>query len=183
MLNKISRKGNFDAGHRVMFQKFKCAHLHGHRYEYEMEFGYEEVLDLGYAIDFSELKRIGSSWIDLHLDHTFIVNPLDVEIIKTCKLLKSNHFEMHLVDSRGSCNPTVENICKEIFFAISLLLETENLQLQQIKVYETANCIGTCLGLSVDEIEIFNSSKAYVDSILDYKKRMGQLEYDARKGN
>ena len=151
MLNKILRKGSFDAGHRVMFQKFK------------------------------ELKRIGCSWIDLNLDHTFIVNPLDHEIIKTCQVLKSNYFEMHLLDSKGSCNPTVENICKKIYFAITRLLETKNLKLLQIKVYETANCVGTCLGLSTEEILEFERHTDYVKSIAAYKEKLGQLEYDSRK--
>ena len=115
------------------------------------------------------------------MDHTFIVNPLDQEIINTCQVLKSNYFEMHLLDGRGSCNPTVENICKEIYFAIGLLLETKNLKLLQIKVYETANCVGTCLGLSTDEIRIFQSHTDYVKAIKAYKEKLGQLEYDSRK--
>ena len=61
-MNKIIRKGSFDAGHRVMFQRFKCSHMHGHRYEYQLEFSYCEMQELGYAIDFSEIKRIGCAW-------------------------------------------------------------------------------------------------------------------------
>jgi 6-pyruvoyltetrahydropterin/6-carboxytetrahydropterin synthase len=181
LLNKIIRKGSFDAGHRVMFQRFKCAHLHGHRYDYELQFGFNEMQDLGYAIDFSEIKRIAGSWIESELDHCFIVNPLDLGVIKLSEELKSNIFKMHLLDEKGSCNPTVENIAKEVFFAVQNLLENENLKLEQVTLHETANCIGICSGLSANEQKIFKSHSGYLESLLAYKKNLGYLEYDSRK--
>ncbi len=181
MLNKIIRKGSFDAGHRVMFQRFKCSHLHGHRYEYELEFSYNEMQDLGYAIDFSEIKRIGGAWIDSHLDHCFIVNPLDLGIIKLSKELGSHYFEMHLLDEKGSCNPTVENIAKEVFFAIQILLESDMIKLERIILHETANCIGVCEGLSAHEQKVFRANQSYIKNILEFKNKLGNLEYDSRR--
>lgn len=180
-MNKIIRKGSFDAGHRVMFQRFKCSHMHGHRYEYELEFAYHEMQDLGYAIDFSEIKRIGCAWIDANMDHSFLANPLDAKVIALTEDLKSNIFQMHLVDSQGSCNPTVENIAKEIFFAVQSLLENANLKLARVVLYETANCIGICEGLTAREVEIFRSHHSYVQELAEYKKKSGQIEYDLRK--
>lgn len=180
-MNKIIRKGSFDAGHRVMFQRFKCAHMHGHRYEYELEFTYGEMQDLGYAIDFSEIKRIGCAWIDANLDHCFIANPMDAKVIAVSEELNSNIFKMHLLDKQGSCNPTVENIAKEIFFAIQTLLENDNLKLARVVLHETANCIGVCEGLSEAEKQIFKSHTAYIQQLNEYKKKAGQIEYDSRK--
>lgn len=181
MLNKIIRKGSFDAGHRVMFQRFKCAHMHGHRYEYELEFSYQEMQELGYAIDFSEIKRIGCAWIDSQFDHSFLTNPLDERVIKLSQELNSNYFTMHLVDENGSCNPTVENIAKEIFFAIQFLLENENLKLEKVTLHETANCISICQGLAPYEQKGFRSHTTYIKQLAEYKQKVGSLEYDARK--
>lgn len=181
MLNKIIRKGSFDAGHRVMFQRFKCAHMHGHRYEYELVFGYSEMQDLGYAIDFSEIKRIGGAWIDANFDHSFLVNPMDVGIIKLSEELSSNYFKMHLLDEKGSCNPTVENVAKEIFFAVQILLENENIKLEKVVLHETANCIGICEGLSAHEQKVFRADQMYVKSLVTFKNKLGNLEYDSRK--
>lgn len=181
MLNKIIRKGSFDAGHRVMFQRFKCAHMHGHRYEYELVFSYEEMQEIGYAIDFSEIKRIGGAWIDAHFDHSFLVNPLDSGVIKLSQELGSNYFTMHLLDEKGSCNPSVENIAKEIFFAIQILLENENIKLAEVILHETANCIGICSGLSAHEQKVFRSNQGYVKQIAEFKNKLGQIEYDSRK--
>lgn len=180
-MNKIIRKGSFDAGHRVMFQRFKCSHMHGHRYEYALEFTYSEMQDLGYAIDFSEIKRIGCAWIDANLDHSFIANPMDAKVIALSEELQSNIFKMHLTDQNGSCNPTVENIAKEIFFAIQTLLESDNLKLVRVTLHETANCIGVCEGLSMNEKQVFQSHAGYIQQLHDYKKKAGQIEYDSRK--
>lgn len=181
MLNKIIRKGSFDAGHRVMFQRFKCSHLHGHRYQYELEFSYQEMQAIGYAIDFSEIKRIGCAWIDSQFDHSFLANPLDEKVIRLSEELKSNYFKMHLIDSQGSCNPTVENIAKEIFFAVQTLLESENLKMDRVILHETENCIGICAGLTPEELKVFRSHQAYVQQLNDYKNKMGFVEYDSRK--
>ncbi len=180
-MNKIIRKGSFDAGHRVMFQRFKCSHMHGHRYEYQLEFSYSEMQDLGYAIDFSEIKRIGCAWIDSQMDHSFLANPLDMKVISLAEELGSNIFKMHLTDLKGSCNPTVENIAKEIFFAIYTLLSSDNLKLERVTLHETANCIGICEGLSEAEIKVFCSHKDYLEQLNDFRSRAGKIEYDSRK--
>lgn len=180
-MNKIIRKGSFDAGHRVMFQRFKCSHMHGHRYEYQLEFSYKEMQDLGYAIDFSEIKRIGCAWIDSQMDHSFLANPLDAKVIILAEELGSNIFKMHLIDSKGSCNPTVENIAKEIYFAIYTLLNSDNLKLERVILNETANCIGICEGLSATEFEVFRSHKSYLQQLIDYRSKAGNIEYDSRK--
>lgn len=180
-MNKIIRKGSFDAGHRVMFQRFKCSHMHGHRYEYQLEFSYCEMQELGYAIDFSEIKRIGCAWIDSNMDHSFLANPLDLKVIGLAEELGSNIFKMHLVDSNGSCNPTVENIAKELYFAVHTLLSSSNLKLERVILNETANCIGVCEGLSANEFEIFRSDKVYLKSLTEYRSNAGNVEYDSRK--
>ena len=55
--NFVTRKGKFDAGHRVMNERFKCFNLHGHEYHYELTFSYLMSEEIGYAIDFKEIKK------------------------------------------------------------------------------------------------------------------------------
>ena len=187
MSNTITRRGSFDAGHRILFQRFKCGNLHGHRYEYELEFRYESMLALGYAIDFSEIKRVACEWIDENFDHGFIVNPADEEVLGLLRAQKSRHFVMHLRDEKGSCNPTAENIAKELFFAASFLQDSRSLndsaqlKLVRVKLHETQNCIVTCEGLSPEEHEVFRSARDYCQSLESYRNAKGTLEYDARQ--
>ena len=42
----ITRKGNFDSGHRVMNEQYKCYNLHGHTYLYELTFNFQEMEDI-----------------------------------------------------------------------------------------------------------------------------------------
>jgi len=60
----ITRKGSFDSGHRVMNERMKCFNIHGHTYLYELEFEFNEMEEIGYAIDFKEIKRVGWQWIN-----------------------------------------------------------------------------------------------------------------------
>jgi 6-pyruvoyltetrahydropterin/6-carboxytetrahydropterin synthase len=60
----ITRKGNFDSGHRVMNEFMKCFNIHGHTYLYELTFSFESMEEIGYAIDFKEIKRVFCQWID-----------------------------------------------------------------------------------------------------------------------
>ena len=53
----ITRKGNFDSGHRVMNEFMKCYNIHGHTYLYELTFSFENMEEIGYAIDFKEIKK------------------------------------------------------------------------------------------------------------------------------
>ena len=57
----ISRKGNFDSGHRVMNEFMKCYNIHGHTYLYELTFSFENMEEIGYAIDFKEIKPLVNS--------------------------------------------------------------------------------------------------------------------------
>ena len=109
----ITRKGSFDSGHRVMNERMKCFNIHGHTYIYELTFEFNEMEEIGYAIDFKEIKRVGCQWIDDLLDHGFIVNPKDEAVINACKLTTSKIWYMSLNGKDEYCNPSAENIAKE----------------------------------------------------------------------
>ena len=111
----ITRKGTFDSMHRVMNERMKCFNVHGHTYLFELTFGFSQMEDIGYAIDFKEVKRVGCQWIDDILDHGAILNPKDAVLIDAVNSVDSKLYKMSLNGGEEYCNPSVENLVKEIF--------------------------------------------------------------------
>jgi 6-pyruvoyltetrahydropterin/6-carboxytetrahydropterin synthase len=143
----ITRKGSFDSGHRVMNEKMKCFNLHGHTYLYELTFEFNQMKNIGYPIDFKEIKRVGCQWIDDTLDHGMILNPHDEYVIALTLDLNSKIWLMSLNGKSAYCNPTVENIAKEVFCAIAILFQSyvhSGLTLHKVTIYETPNCFTEC---------------------------------------
>lgn len=183
----ISRKGNFDSGHRVMNEAMKCFNLHGHTYLYELTFSYEEPEEIGYAIDFKEIKRVFCQWIDDILDHGMILNPEDTRIIETTEAYGSKLWLMSLNGRGRYCNPSVENIAKELFLAMQILSDTlymnspTKLAIHKVKIYETPNCWTVCKNKSLSPSERANFLAARAEEIQAYAQEKGVLEYDDRK--
>ena len=183
----ISRKGNFDSGHRVMNEAMKCFNIHGHTYLYELTFSHENMESIGYAIDFKEIKRVFCQWIDDILDHGMILNPRDEELIETTKNYGSKLWLMSLNGKDQYCNPSVENITREVFLAIDIMCNhlypdsTIGLSLHSVKIYETPNCASECFGESISEQERWNFTNTKGIEILEYADNKGVLEYDDRK--
>lgn len=179
----ITRKGEFDAAHRVMNERVKCFNLHGHRFGYELTFSFEEEDSLGYAIDFKEIKRVACQFIDDYFDHGMISNPKDELCIKLCKDLGTKLWVMSLKGPDVYCNPSAEHISKEIFLAIRFLLNNNNLILENVRLYETPNCwVDANLNCITkdEENNFYNVRRAMLD---EYKKDKGVFIYDDRKIN
>ena len=178
----ITRKGTFDSGHRVMNERMKCFNMHGHTYLYELEFEFNEMEEIGYAIDFKEIKRVGCQWIDDILDHGFIVNPKDEAVIAACKATTSKIWYMSLNGKGEYCNPSAENIAKEMFLAMTVLFQSyKNLRIHKITLFETPNCFTTCVKESISENEAKNWFETNFQDVEGYAKGKGIVEYDDRK--
>lgn len=178
----ITRKGNFDSAHRVMNEQFKCFHIHGHTYLYNLEFEFNEMEEIGYAIDFKEIKRVGCQWIDDLLDHGAIVNPKDEIFIDSITKLKTKIWYMSLNGEGQYCNPSVENIAKEVFLAMEILFASyKNLRIHKVKIYETPNCSTKCFSKSISSQERDNWKLVNEKIVQEYAKKKGILEYDDRK--
>jgi 6-pyruvoyltetrahydropterin/6-carboxytetrahydropterin synthase len=183
----ISRKGNFDSGHRVMNENMKCFNLHGHTYLYELTFSFENMEEIGYAIDFKEIKRVFCQWIDDIMDHGMILNPHDELLIETTKAYNSKLWLMSLNGAGEYCNPSVENIAKEVFLAVNILSNTlyynspTALKIHKVKIYETPNCWTECYEDSIKEEEFVNFGSARTSEISEYAIAKGIVEYDDRK--
>ena len=183
----ISRKGNFDSGHRVMNEFMKCFNIHGHTYLYELTFSFENMEEIGYAIDFKEIKRVGCQWIDDILDHGAILNPKDEILIKAVKDLDGKLWLMSLNGQGEYCNPSVENISREVFLAMEILFDEvyknakTGLKIHRITIYETPNCWTEVKAASITDKDRSNFREARFDEIKAYADAKGILEYDDRK--
>ena len=151
---EITRKLEFDAGHRVYQHESKCAHVHGHRYTVYLTCRAEDGLDdLGRVIDFSVLKGVVGKWIDDELDHGMILfkdDPLcqiwglfgqnlatAVEVYPITNAVGDVGEQKHFImDS----NPTAENMSKLIFEKAQELLKDHPIVMTRVRLYETPNC-------------------------------------------
>jgi 6-pyruvoyltetrahydropterin/6-carboxytetrahydropterin synthase len=178
----ITRKGSADIAHRVMREIAKCFNIHGHTYLYELTFEFTSSEDIGYNIDFKEIKRIGSQWIDDILDHGVMLNPLDTDFIELAHKLKSKLWLMSLNGEGNMCNPTVENIAKEVFLAMDVLFNgRQGLKIKHVRMYETPNCYTDCYEESISQEERSNFMKAREQELIQYRELKGVVEYDERK--
>lgn len=181
MTQYITRKTHFAYGHRVLQQNSACFYYHGHESLVELTYSFNQVQDLGYPVDFKEIKRVHCAWIDDHLDHGFLANPEDEGIIQLCHSEKSRLWTMSLEDG-AFCNPTCEHISREIFLAVDILTEQYPLlELYNVRLYETPNCFTDCRKDSIPDYQRFNFRKNHYESIKKYGETKGVLEYDRRK--
>ena len=176
----ITRAGAFDAAHRVMNERVKCFNLHGHRFNYELTFEFREEEGLGYAIDFKEIKRVACAFIDDYFDHGMIANPKDKEIIDLVQKMGLKLWVMSL-NADDYCNPSAEHISKELFMAISKLMNTENIWLKNVRLYETPNC---WVDADWDMINMYEQNNFYnkrCPMLKKYRESKGTFQYDDRE--
>jgi queuosine biosynthesis protein QueD len=74
----VTRRLEFDAGHRIPDHRSQCRNLHGHRYVLEITLTGDVVQapgesDNGMLMDFSEIKHIAKTHIVDVWDHAFLV--------------------------------------------------------------------------------------------------------------
>src|ERR1700677_4803011 len=110
----ITRKLEFDAGHRIPDHNSQCRNLHGHRYTLEITLTGQVVdhdgqADNGMIMDFSDVKALAKdNLVDLW-DHAFLVYEKDTKVREFLDSLP-NHKTVVL-----NRVPTVENLAKIAF--------------------------------------------------------------------
>jgi 6-pyruvoyltetrahydropterin/6-carboxytetrahydropterin synthase len=138
----ITRKLEFDAGHRIPDHRSQCRNLHGHRYVLEITLQgdlveTEGAPDRGMVMDFADVKALAMEHLVNLWDHAFIVFKGD-EQVRT--FLDSMHEHKTVVLDRI---PTVENLAAEAFRILSGVYDAHygvNLKLKRVRLYETPNC-------------------------------------------
>ncbi|HRD33467.1 MAG TPA: 6-carboxytetrahydropterin synthase QueD [Rhodocyclaceae bacterium] len=139
---RITRRLEFDAGHRIPDHASQCRHLHGHRYVIEITLG-GAVIDAagqannGMVMDFGEVKSIAKARLVDQWDHAFLVYRNDTMV---AEFLASLPGHKTVVLDRV---PTAENLAS-IAFNILAPLYRDNfgnqLSLERVRLYETPNC-------------------------------------------
>jgi len=71
---RVSREIDFCYGHRLLNYDGKCKYLHGHNGRAVIVIEAPKLDDRGMVMDFSDIKRVVSSWIDEHLDHRMLLH-------------------------------------------------------------------------------------------------------------
>lgn len=145
---EITRKLEFDAGHRIPNHASKCRNLHGHRYVLECTVTGKIVTtwgasDEGMLIDFGMLKWIMNNVIVEPWDHALLLWDKDPLLdsgeypygYHLLKVLPEDHKTVLL-----PCIPTAENLAAFAFAALATPLLQHGLQLTHVRLYETPNC-------------------------------------------
>ena len=128
---RVTRQIDFCYGHRLLNYEGKCRYLHGHNGRAVITIEAEGLDHRGMVLDFSDIKRVVSGWIDENLDHRMILHRDDPAI----PMLRDLGEPMYLVDE----NPTAENIAKLIFEYTA----SQGFPIIEAKLWETPNCFAT----------------------------------------
>jgi len=138
---QITRRLEFDAGHRIPNHNSQCKHLHGHRYAIEITLSgeiieIEGVSEEGMVMDFSDVKRIAKERVVDGWDHAFLVYRGDKTVLDFLNTLPGH--KTVVLDAI----PTAENLAR---IAFDLLHEAyrdtfgNHLKLERVRLFETPN--------------------------------------------
>ncbi len=138
----ITRKLEFDAGHRIPDHRSLCRNLHGHRYVIEITLTGPTIQtpgasDRGMIMDFKQVKTLALEHLVQHWDHAFLVYEGDQPVRQFLDSLP-DHKTVVL-----PCIPTVENLAAEAFEKLAPVYAQcygSQLQLTCVRLYETPNC-------------------------------------------
>lgn len=125
---QVTRQIDFCYGHRLLNYDGKCRHLHGHNGRAVIAIESDTLDERGMVLDFSDIKRVVSGWIDEQLDHRMILHRDDPAV----SMLQSLGEPLFLVDE----NPTAENIAKLIFDFAS----GKGYPVVRVDLWETPRC-------------------------------------------
>ncbi len=128
---RVSRQFDFCYGHRLLNYPGKCRHLHGHNGRAVITVESPGLDDRGMVVDFADIKRVVSRWIDDHLDHRMILNRDDPAV----PVLQQLGEPMYLLDT----NPTAESIAK----LICDVAVAEGFPVVEVRLWETPHCCAT----------------------------------------
>lgn len=139
---RITRRLEFDAGHRIPDHKSQCRHLHGHRYALEITLS-GEVIDKdgdaanGMVMDFSEVKSLAMTHVVSAWDHAFLAYAGDRIVLDMLEAIPGH--KTVVLD----CVPTAENLAHTAFEILDKVYRDtygNHLRLERVRLYETPNC-------------------------------------------
>lgn len=128
---RVTREIDFCYGHRLLNYSGKCKYLHGHNGRAVITIEAPKLDDRGMVLDFSDIKRVVSNWIDENLDHRMILHRDD----PARAALEQLGEPMFLID----VNPTAENIARLIFD----YTKSQGFPIVEALLWETPRCFAT----------------------------------------
>lgn len=148
----ITRRLEFDAGHRIPDHQSQCRHLHGHRYTIEITLSGQVINKAGDAangmvMDFSQVKDLAKQHVVDLWDHAFLVFTGDTPIVDFLTSLPDH--KTVILDRV----PTAENLAQLAFERLDTVYRDtygNHLRLEQVRLYETPNCWADAIRHSTD---------------------------------
>jgi len=139
---RITRRLEFDAGHRIPAHGHQCRHLHGHRYAIEATVSgavvaEENAPDQGMVIDFGGLKTLLHDTVVAPWDHAFLAYGKDRAVLDFLATLPG-HKTVTFTQP-----PTVEHLAHTAFGLLATALQAahgERVRLERVRLCETPNC-------------------------------------------
>lgn len=128
---RVTREIDFCYGHRLLNYEGKCRYLHGHNGRAVISIEGTELDSRGMVLDFSDIKKTVSTWIDENLDHRMILCRRDPVV----SMLEKMGEPLYLLDE----NPTAENIAKLIFEQTKAI----DVPIVEVRLWETPRCFAT----------------------------------------
>ena len=111
---KLVVKKEFSSAHILVGHPGACKRMHGHNWVVEAKVEGEQINKIGMVIDFKDIKKELENIIS-KLDHQYL-----------------NDLEPFIEN-----NPTAENISKYIYKELSKNINTDNIKVSEIKLWET----------------------------------------------
>ena len=141
---EITKRVEFDMGHRLPGYKGACKHLHGHRYALLAAVKgdiQKEGSDEGMVIDFKKMKEAMQEVVS-HLDHRMMLHRDDPLV---CAYEYWNPTERERMMERDGILvvpfiPTAENIAMMILMALKSSPHSTELEWVKVVLYETPSC-------------------------------------------
>lgn len=138
---QITRRLEFDAGHRIPNHSSQCRHLHGHRYAIEITLSgdiitTEGVSEEGMVMDFADVKRIAKAQVVDAWDHAFLVYRGDRTVLDFLNGMPDH--KTVVLDAV----PTAENLALIAFNILNGAYRDtygNHLRLERVRIYETPN--------------------------------------------
>jgi 6-pyruvoyltetrahydropterin/6-carboxytetrahydropterin synthase len=138
----ITRKLEFDAGHRIPDHQSQCRNLHGHRDTLEITLLGEVIEDEGSSdngmiMDFSDIKALAKQHLVDVWDHAFLVYKKDTAVREFLESLPGH--KTVIIDRI----PTVENLAQTAFNILKAAYQDRygtGLRLHKLVLHETPNC-------------------------------------------
>jgi len=114
---QINIEAHFSSAHRLRDYNGECERLHGHNWKVKISVSSEFLNNLGMVMDFRDIKSHTKILVD-RLDHQYLN-----DIAPFTKI-----------------NPTTENIAKYLFDELSKVVNTEQIKVSGVEIWESPTC-------------------------------------------